>query len=116
MSNEVKKGKLFLKEVMGRLKGDDAEVKGAKITRKAISAFESQIAGLNASLVDAEDNLETKQEELQNTIYPTETFSDNKSYCASIVRAQEAVDAAQENVDNIKESLKFFKGLLAKID
>lgn len=116
MSHDLKKGSLFLKEVLKRIQGDQAEAVAAKITRKAISAFDAQIAGLNAKLVDAEDALENTQEAFTEAIYPKEVFTDNKSYCQSIVNAQEAVDSAQEDVDNIKASLEMFKTLLSKID
>jgi major membrane immunogen (membrane-anchored lipoprotein) len=113
MSTEIKKGKMFIKEVVGRLKGDDAEVKGAKIGRKAISAVEGQIAALKCRIVDLESTKENAEEGLKDALYPTEVFSDNKAYCDNIVRKQQAVDAAADSLDEATESLKYFEDLLA---
>jgi predicted nucleic acid-binding Zn-ribbon protein len=115
MSNTIKKGELFLKEITNRLSGDQSAATAAQITRKAISAFESQIAGLNAEIVDAEDAVETAQDKLKDAIYPTEKFDNNRAYCASIVAAQAKVDAAKEKLDDLNASLAYFTGLLATV-
>lgn len=115
MSNEVTKGKLFLQEVLNRLTGDNDAAKAAQITRKSLSAFEGQIAALNAQLVDDENTLEDAKTALNNAIYPINLFKDNRNYCALIVDAQEAIDEAQETVDNTTNSIKYFQDLLAKV-
>jgi len=116
MSHEIKKGELFLKEVMNRLSGDQDAALAAKITRKAISAFDSQIAGLNAKLVDAEEAVENAEEELKEAIYPKVMITDNRQYCNNIVKSAERLDNAKEEVKTIKESLDFFNDLLSKVD
>ena len=116
MSNATtKKATLFVNEVLARLKGDDSEALANKISRKAISALQGQVAALDAKQVDDENALEDAQEALNNTIYTTTLFSDNKAYCESIVRAQTTVDNKQDGLDATKASITYFKGVLAKI-
>lgn len=112
MANEMKKGALFVKAVVARLKGDDAEVKGVKIARKAISAVEVQIAGLNAKQVDAEVALETAKEALADAKFPCDLITDGKAYCDKIVRAQELVQTRETELESIQHSIEFFRELL----
>lgn len=115
MSSTAKKGELFVKEVMNRLKGDDNAALANKIGRKAVSAFDGQIASLKSRLVDDENTLEEAQEALKDTIYPTAMFSNNQAYCQSIVNAQQTVEAAENILKNTQDSIKFFEELLEKI-
>jgi len=114
MSTTTKKGELFVKEVIARLKGDDVEAKANKIARKAISALDVQIATLKGKLVEAEVQVETKEEALKNAMYPTEIFTNNQEYCQSIQRAQSNLDEANDYLKDIQESIKFFEGVLKK--
>ncbi len=113
MANEVKKGQLFIQEVLAKLKGDGAEALAAKVGRKALSAFEGQIASLNSKKVDLENALEEAQEALDGATYPTTVFSSNQSYIDSILRAQKQVDEAQENLDSTNKALDYFNSKLA---
>jgi predicted nucleic acid-binding Zn-ribbon protein len=113
MSNEVKKGELFIKEVIARLKCDEPEAKAAKIARKALSAVESQLAALRARKVDLENNLEDAKEALKNAKYPTEVFVSNQDYIKTIQSAQKACDNSQEELDAVNESITYFEELLA---
>lgn len=112
MSNEVKKGQLFIKEVVSRLKGDDSEALASKIARKALSAVEGQLAALKAKQVDLENSLEDAQEALNNAKYPTEIFTSNQNYIENIKRAQERYDAAFDELESCKDSINYFNDLL----
>ena len=112
MSNEVKKGELFIREVVARLTGDGAEAKAAKISRKALSAVEGQLASLKAKVVDQENSLEDAQEALKTAKYPTEFPSSNQSYVDAILRAQRTVDENQANLDSTNKAIEYFEGLL----
>lgn len=114
MSNTLKKGDLFIKEVMSRISGDDKAALAAKISRKAISAIEGQLASLKAKEVDDENAVEEAQEELNNALYPKEMFSNNKSYCEAIVYRQELLEEAEENLKQTKDSIQFFNSILGK--
>jgi len=112
MENTSKKVNSFVKEVVARLKGDDNEVVAQKVARKAMSALEGQVAALKAQLVDDEQRVEDAQERLDNAIYPTEVFTDNRMYCQRIVAAQESLDSANEVLTATQESIEFFTKLL----
>lgn len=108
------KGQLFVKEVIARLKGDNAEATASKIGRKAISAFEGQLAGLNANKIDQETAVEDAEEALKTAIYPTEMFSSNEAYIRNIVSAQERLDNAIEELAATEKSIKYFSSILEK--
>lgn len=108
MANELKKGELFIKEVVARLKGDGAEVTAAKVSRKALSAFEGQIAALKSKKVDQENAVEEAQEALDNATFPTSVFSNNQAYIDNILSAQGRLDQAKENLESTEKALQYF--------
>lgn len=112
MSNEVKKGTLFIKEVAARIKGDDAEAQAAKISRKALSAVEGQIAALKAKEVDLENSLEDAVDALNNAKFPIVVFTNNQNYINNIKTAQNNFDTAKEELESVRESITYFNSLL----
>ena len=110
--SSVKKGKLFMKEVIARLKGDDAEVKASKIARKAMVSVESQIAALRSREVDVESKVEDCVEELHNAKFPIELIRDNQSYIKGISDAQAKLDSSAEELEDVRESIVYFQELL----
>ena len=102
----------FIKEVTARLKGDEAGVIAAKVERKALSAINGQLAALKAKQVDDETAVEDAQEALNNAIFPTAVFSDNRWYVTSIQNAQDRLESAQADLVATMESIAFFEGLL----
>lgn len=109
----IKKGASFAKQVLAKLKGDDAAALSEKIARKAISAVEGQLAALRAKEVDLENNVEDANEALESAKYPTTVFTNNQRYIENIQYAQKACDSAQEDLDAVKESISYFETLLA---
>lgn len=112
MENTGKKVNSFVKQVVARLKGDDNEVVAQKVARKAMSALEGQVAALKAQLVDDEQRVEDAQERLDNAIYPTSVFTDNRWYCQNIANAQSELESAKEILTTTQESIEFFTKLL----
>jgi hypothetical protein len=112
MENTSKKVNSFVKQVVARLKGDDNEVVAQRVARKAMSAIEGQIAALKAQVVDDEQRVEDAQEYLDNMIYPTSVFSDNRAYCQNIVNAHAQLENAQETLKATQDSIEFFTALL----
>jgi hypothetical protein len=108
MSTKVK---TFVDLVVARLTGDDAQVKAIRIEKKAKSAFKSQIAALEAKIVDAEMHVEEAIEAVNNAIVPASDITDGKRYIEAIVSAQSKLDASQEQLDNLKDSLDYFTNL-----
>ena len=104
----------FVKTVVARLKGDDAEVLALKIERKANSALKGQLAALEAKVVDLENIVSDKEEALSNAIYPSTLFTDNSAYISSIQRAQTSLDDAKANLQQVVESIEYFTNLQSK--
>ena len=108
MSNVVK---TFADLVVARLTGDDARVKAIRIEKKAKSAFKSQLAALEASIVDAEMHVEEALEKFNNAVVPDGDITDGKSYVLNIQRAQQNLDAKEETLQDLKASLEYFSNL-----
>lgn len=102
----------FAQKVAERLKGDDVVTLSEAIAKKSKSALTGQIAALESKLVDDEDALAEAQEALSVAKYPTVKFKDNKAYCAGILAAQNAVDAAEQVVESTEDSISYWKQLL----
>ena len=113
MSTEVKKGKLFIAQVVAKLKGDNNEELAIKISRKALSAVDSQLAALRAKEVDLEGTLEDATDALNEAKFPTTMITDNQAYIRGIQNAEKAKVEAEDNLNDVKESIKYFEGLLA---
>lgn len=109
---ELKKGELFVKEVLNRLTGDNTEALANKIGRKAISALQGQIAALDAKQIDDENAVEDAKEALNNAKFPTTLFTDNKAYCQNILNAQARVDAAEAVLKSTTDSIAYFTNIL----
>ena len=108
------KTSLFTKEILARLTGDSDSALANKIARKALSAIKSQIASLEASVVDAEVSVEEAKEKLDAAMYPTEMFTSTQSYITDIVRAKNNLNEREEALSELQESLEFFKEQEAK--
>jgi predicted nucleic acid-binding Zn-ribbon protein len=111
----MSKTSLFIREVTALLKGDDAAATAAKNARKAVSAFDSQIAALRASLVDLENAKEDAEEALKVAKYPTALISNSQYYIRNIVTAQESLDAAVSALEDTQNSLSYFEKLKAEM-
>lgn len=102
----------FAKEIMARIKGDQAEVIALKNERKAKSAFEGQIQALKSKLVDDETYLEDKKEAFANTLYPVDRIIHNQSYVEEVKKAQDSITRAEEQLQDTKDSITFFENLV----
>lgn len=108
---EAKKVTSFVKEVLARINGDTDKAIAEKNYRKADAAVRGQISSLESRKVDAEIAVETAKEELADAKYPTNLIGDNSDYIRNIVRKQERVDEAQAELEDVNESLDYFKAL-----
>jgi hypothetical protein len=108
--------KSFLKEVIARVKGDQAEVVAQKNYRKATSAINSQLATLKAKEVDDEAAVDQAKENLDNAKFPTTLISDNKYYVGDIKKQFDALEQAKETLTATRDSIKYFESLLVEFD
>lgn len=105
----------FVKEVLARLTGDTDQAVALKNQRKANAAIEGQLAALKSRQVNAEDTVTEAQEALGNAKYPTVLIASSESYIAGIKTATEKLNSAQDALDAVNESLKFFGDLKANL-
>ena len=104
----MNKMSLFVKEVKARLTGDENEVIAIKNARKAATAFNSQIASLDAAIADQESVVEEAKEVLYDVTYPKTLITDNKAYIKGISDAEDTLAGAEEVLVNLQESLEYF--------
>lgn len=112
----IKKGVSFVKEVVARISGNDAEAIAQYNYRKATSALKSQIASAEAKIVDLESNLEEAETRYKDAIYCATKITDNSEYIRSIKYAKENVNKAKEELENVRESLAEFQKLLKDLE
>lgn len=103
----------FVKEVLARIKGDNVAVIAEKNYRKATAGINGQIASLNGRLVEEEEKVDEASENLANAKYPTDVITDVTAYVKKIRDKQEAYDKAVDNLATVKDSLDYYKTLLA---
>lgn len=99
---------VFLKQVVARIKGDDAKTKAVRITRKCLSAIKAQIASLESEAENAKIRLEDAEERMKGAIYPDQLFEDSVDYLQSIANAHDEVEKARQRWDAIQQSIRFF--------
>lgn len=115
MSN-FKKMKSFLRETKARFKGDTDAAVAERNYRKASSGIEQQIGALKSQLVTAEDRYDDAVERLKTMKYPTSRIEDTEHYIKQIVQQKDVVEQAEERVETIKESIKYFENLQKEFD
>ena len=105
----------FVTIVLAKLTGDKAKETAVRNEKKARAALRGQISALESEQVNLEEKLEDAKEAFENALYPAEPISSSETYISSIVRAQENVDYAEENLADNVNSIEFYKDLLAKL-
>lgn len=102
----------YMKEILARLKSDDAAVIAAKNERKSNSALKGQIAALEAKKVDDESAVEDAEEALKVAKFPTSVITDNSSYIRNIKQAEENLASKKETLTSTTESIAYFNAIL----
>ncbi len=109
MENVVSK---FVQEVIAKLTGDTDKAIALKNERLAKASIKGQLSALEGQLVEAEVKVENAQEKLNNAIYPTVLIESQQGYCNNIEGAQENLNEAKEELEDIQSSIKYFNDLL----
>lgn len=103
----------FVKTVVAKLTGDKATETALKNEKKASSAVKIQISGLESKIVDAEIKVQEATDSLSDAVFPSELISTSECYTQNVKIAQQRLDSAQAELDQMKESLEYWKKLLA---
>lgn len=106
--------KNFTKQAMSFMAGDTDGVIAAQNERKCTAAFESQIAVLKGKRVDLEEVLSDRKESLQKAKFPATKITNGQSVVEAVVYAKQAVERAQDALDECNESISYYEAILAE--
>lgn len=115
VTNKVKQGVYFAKEVIARLTKDQDKVVANKNARLAIAALTAQTAALTGSIVNQEMAVEAAEEALGNAHFPTVLIASPQAYCDNITYYQNALDNANDDLETLVKSQASFQKLLDKL-
>lgn len=111
----MKEVSTFMSIVLAKLTGDKAAEIAARNEKKARAALKGQISSLESEQVNLEEKVEDCKEALENAIYRTEPINSSEAYINGIADAQEDLDEAEEALEDNKNSIEYYKNLLAKL-
>lgn len=98
----------FSQQTLAVINSKEKEQIAAANERMAVSAFRTQIAGLQARVVDFENELESANSAFSTAVTPGTAITDRTSYIRGITSAIERQRNATENLANAKRDLNDF--------
>lgn len=107
---------LFVQEIIAILKGDEAEATGIKIQKQATNALTPQISIKEAMVYDLEEAVESAKEKLKSvrSNYGV-PIGDREAYIRSLFSAQEAIEDAEEKLEDHLAEIEFLKEQLEAV-
>lgn len=105
----------FESVVVERLKGENSQTLAAKISKKALNSLKGCISALESKQVDQETAVEEATEALNEAVYVTSQITNSDAYLSGIKTAQSRLDNANQDLSNTKNSLEYWKKLLAEL-
>jgi hypothetical protein len=102
----------FVAATVAFITGDTNTAVALKNERLGKASIKGQLSALEGSLVNAEVDLETAKENFEKAIYPTVLINNQQQYYQNIVKAQQSLDYAQDNLDDILVSINYATNLL----
>lgn len=100
----------FVTQFVAIVKGDNAEVQGAKAWRSAESALKVQIASLGGDLIRKEDNVSAAQESIRLArVNNGQAITDRDQYVANLISAKEQLVRAEKALKAHQETIKFLE-------
>lgn len=101
----------FVQATVAFLTGDTDTTLALKNERLASAAIRGQLSALEGELVNNEVAVEKAQEDFKKAIYPTSLITNQETYVAGILSAQERLDEATEKLDSTKKTIDYLKDL-----
>ena len=106
----------FKRQFIAQLKGDDAEVLSEKAWRQAKAALTSHISSMEGDLIDKEENVASKEEELVKArVNRSEMITDRHEYILRLIMAKEALTSAKKKLEAHVATIDFLKEELANL-
>lgn len=101
----------FAKQALALLTGDTDKAIVLANERKCNSALESQISVLKGKVVDQEEAVNEAKEALNKAKFPTTRVDNREYYLQQVVRAQERLDKAEEDLAETNEKIAYWRAL-----
>lgn len=109
--------KSFIKQFIATMQGDNAAVVAEKTKRQAISALKSQIAMLEGSTVDLEENLSTAKDQLSLASINNGTMiSDRNEYVQNLIVSKNNIIECELKLKNHNDKISFLKEQLEFVE
>lgn len=109
----------FVKSIIARLKGDDAEVAALKIQKQATARLKQHLASMEGDRLSLEENIETAKENIGlsiinngNSINDT---SEGNAYVKGIVAATQSLQDANDALEAHDKTVVILKEALVKV-
>lgn len=102
----------FVAATIAFITGDTDTMVALKNERLAKASIKGQLSALEGSLVNAEVEVETAKDNLEKAIYPTYLITNQQAYYENIVDAQNQLDFAEQNLEDIIASIEYANNLL----
>ena len=99
----------FVDKVLALLEGNDEKGIAIKNERLARAAFEQQLATLEGAKIDAETKVDEALDNYESKVFPIKVIEDRSSYMFNIKNAKENLDEAEQDLDDVIDSIKFWK-------
>lgn len=112
MSKSTKELSKFVQATLSFITGDTDTAIALKNERQSKSAIKGQISALEGALINAETRVEVAEEALERAIHPTTLITDHSTYYRNIVKAQEELDMAESQLQDVLASKEYAEHLL----
>lgn len=106
----------FMKLVIAKIKGDDAEAQAIKVQKSVTNALKAEISVKESALFKAENKLENIIEKQSNVlINEGKRVEDDEGYINALIKSETEVKIQKKNVKQLKETVDFLKEKLTMI-
>lgn len=102
----------FVQATIAFITGDTDTAIALKNERQSRSAIKGQISALEGALINAETKVEAAEEALEKAIHPTALITDHSVYYRSVIKAQQALDDANIELQEVVASKEYAEELL----
>lgn len=113
MSKSTTQLSKFVQATIAFITGDTDTAIALKNERQSKSAIKGQISALEGALINAETKVEVAEEALEKAIHPTTLITCHSTYYKNVIKAQEALDDANEELQSVLASKQYAEDLLS---
>lgn len=104
----------YASTLLALLTGDETEKLALHNERRASQAINKQLSSLNDRKITLQEEIENAEETVKLAEYPTTKIEENSSYCSKMVKADEILKQAKQNLEDCEASIKYFEDKRSK--